>query len=200
MLESMTINQRPTRAEASDVANAVLDGTDALMLSGETASGAHPVASVQMMARIVVEVEESMDDQWHDLQLRQRALGDFTTAICEAAAHAAAGLPACAIVCFTETGGTARRLAKFRPPVPIIALTPNQWVARQLQLVWGVTPFVTERCADTEEMIRRADVDLVRRGLMAAGNTVVVTLGSPVARRGSSNLLNLHRIGEADII
>jgi len=200
MLESMTTNPRPTRAEASDVANAVLDGTDAVMLSGETASGAYPVESVQMMARIVAEIEAGSEAGWHERRRHERELSDFTTAICQAAADAAAGLGACAIVCFTEAGDTARRIAKFRPPVPIIALTPNQAVARQLQLVWGVTPVIIERSYDTEEMITRADVDLVKRGLMGAGNTVVVTLGAPVALRGSTNLLKLHRIGETDIL
>ncbi len=202
MLESMTQTQRPTRAEASDVANAVLDGTDALMLSGETASGAYPLEALQMMSRIVQEVEDGTDDGWAlgSRRHRRRELTEFTPAICEAAAHAAAGLGAQVIVCFTETGGTAQLLSKFRPPVPIIAFTPDAGVARRLKLVWGVRPHVVERSATADAMIVQADYMLVKFGDVAPGDTVVVTLGAPVASYGSTNLLKLHRIGEADIV
>jgi len=203
MLESMTVNQRPTRAEASDVANAVLDGTDALMLSGETASGAHPLESLQTMARIIEHVEKSADDLWYNYRQKRRGrsldLSDFTIAICESAAHAAAGLRACAIVCFTETGSTARQLAKFRPPVPILAFTPDIVAFRGLSLAWGVYPHLVERSATTDDMILQADAVLTRSGMVAKGDTVVVTLGAPVALHGSTNLLKIHRIGEADI-
>ena len=203
MLESMTTNQRPTRAEASDVANAVLDGTDALMLSGETAAGAHPLESLQTMARIIEHVEQSADDLWYNYRQMRRAQSDeaddYTEAICESAAHAAAGLKASAIVCFTETGSTARQLAKFRPPVPIIAFTPDQDVARALGLAWGVHPHLIERCKTTDEMIIQADRVLLQSGWVERGDTVVVTLGAPVALHGSTNLLKIHRIGEADI-
>lgn len=203
MLESMTVNHRPTRAEASDVANAVLDGTDALMLSGETAAGAYPLESLQTMARIIEHVEQSADDLWYNYRQMRRGhndeSGNFTIAICESAAHAAAGLKASAIVCFTETGSTARQLAKFRPPVPIIAFTPDTGVARGLSLAWGVHPHLIERCTTTDEMIIQADEVLTRSGMVARGDIVVVTLGAPVALHGSTNLLKIHRIGEADI-
>jgi len=199
MLESMTTNQRPTRAEASDVANAVLDGTDALMLSGETASGAYPLESVRMMARIVTEVEDSIDETWHQRLYRRRNITDFTIAVCEAAAHAADALNASAIACFTETGNVARWLAKFRPRVPIIAFTPHPDVARQLQLVWGVQPLPVERSDNTDEMLVQADVALFNSGLVTHGDIVVVTLGAPVALAGSTNLMKLHRIGEVGI-
>lgn len=203
MLESMTVNARPTRAEANDVANAVLDGSDALMLSGETAAGAHPLESVQMMARIIEHVESSAEDLWYDYRLHRREKNaertDFTTAVCEAAAHAAAGLKARAIACFTETGNTARLLAKNRPPVPIIAFTPYQEVARSLSLSWGVHPFLISQYQTTEAMIEKADAAFVESGLVEKGDIIVMTLGAPIAAHGSTNLLKLHRIGEADI-
>lgn len=200
MLESMTTNQRPTRAEATDVANAVLDGTDALMLSAETASGTYPLESLRMMDRIIRTVEQEGDhDDWLQRRREHGAIADFTIVVAEAAAQAAARLDARAIACFTETGSTARRLAKWRPSVPIIAFTPNLAVARQLQLAWGVRPYLTSRITDTDEMIAQADYALLKSGYVAAGDTVVVTLGAPVALCGSTNAIKLHRIGELDI-
>ena len=199
MLESMTTTQRPTRAEASDVANAVLDGTDALMLSGETASGLYPLEAVRMMVRIIEEVESQTDAGWQKKRHARHGEGDFTGAICESAAHAAAALKAKAIACFTETGTTAQRLSKFRPPVPIIAFTLHAQVARHLQLAWGVQPHVIERKASTDELIEQTDEILLQCGTVAPGDVVVVTLGAPIALGGSTNLMKLHRIGEADI-
>jgi len=199
MLESMTNSPRPTRAEASDVANAVLDGTDALMLSGETASGQYPLECLLMMERIAEKVEADTFAHRREHRRDPGEMSDFTTGVCAAAAHAAAGLNARAIVCFTETGGSARRLAKFRPPVPILAFTPHAEVARGLQLVWGVRPYVVERSFNTDDMILQADQTLTKIGLASRGDVVVVTLGAPVALCGSTNLMKLHRIGEADI-
>jgi pyruvate kinase len=201
MLESMTTTQRPTRAEASDVANAVLDGTDAVMLSGETASGAYPLESLQMMARIVREVEASRGEVWGERRPQRRSEAtNFTVAICEAAAQASAAVNARAIACFTETGSTARRLAKFRPPVPIIAFTPDPTFVRQLKLVWGVQPHLIERSATTDAMILYADSALLDSGDVAAGDPVVITFGTPVAQHGATNTMKLHRIGEVDVI
>jgi len=199
MLETMTTNPRPTRAEASDVVNAILDGTDAVMLSGETAMGAYPVETVQMMARLVEEVETSTADIWYERRQSRRPVTDFPTAICEATAHAAAGLKARVIACYTESGSTARLLAKFRPPVPIIAFTVDPKVARQMQLVWGVRPFITKRTHNTDDMIQQADHALQRCNWAKPGDNILVTLGAPVALCGSTNLMKLHRIGEADI-
>lgn len=202
MLESMTENQRPTRAEASDVANAVLDGTAALMLSGETASGAYPLETLQMMARIVERVEATCEDEWHEMRRTARETkiqNNFALAVAEAAAHAAARLKAKAIACFTETGSSARLVAKFRPPVPIIALTPHDDIARQLQLVWGVRPVLVERSLDTDHMITHGDARLIESGIVTLGDIVVVTLGAPVSQHGSTNAMKLHRVGEADI-
>lgn len=201
MLESMTENQRPTRAEASDVANAVLDGTAALMLSGETAAGAYPLEALQMMARIVERVEATCENEWHEMRRLHdlKIENNFSLAVAEAAAHAAARLRARAIACFTETGSSARLVAKFRPPVPIIALTPHDDIARQLQLVWGVRPVLIERSLDTDHMITHGDVRLIESGIVVPGDIVVVTLGAPVTQHGSTNAMKLHRVGEMDI-
>jgi pyruvate kinase len=203
MLESMTENMRPTRAEASDVANAVLDGTAALMLSGETAAGAYPLEALQMMARIVERVEATCEDEWHEMRRQERELkiaqNNFALATAEAAAHAAARLKAKAIACFTETGSSARLVARFRPPVPIIALTPHENIARQLQLVWGVRPVLVERNSDTDHMITHGDARLIESGIVMPGDIVVVTLGAPVSQHGSTNAMKLHRVGEMDL-
>ena len=197
MLESMTTQQRPTRAEASDVANAVLDGTDALMLSGETAAGQYPLETLQMMSAIIEKVEEETDSGW--TAQRTQPGNDTTGAVCEAAAHASAALHAKAIACFTESGNTALKLAKFRPPVPIIALTIHEHIARRLQLAWGVQAMVIERRENTDELIEQTDTLLERFGEISRGDTVVVTLGAPVSHMGSTNLMRVHRIGEAHI-
>ena len=199
MLESMTVNPRPTRAEASDVANAVLDGTDAVMLSGETASGAHPVEAVKTMARIVVKTETATEDGLGGPHLFSYDDDDFPSAICQAAAYAAGHLKAKAIVCFTEKGGTARKLAKFRPPVPIFAFTPLERVVNQLNLAWGVRAMRAEPSFSTDEMVEKADALLIESGLAALGDKIVVILGAPVTVSGSTNLMKLHRVGQSDV-
>ena len=199
MLESMTQNPRPTRAEASDVANAVLDGTDAVMLSAESASGAHPIDSVKTMARIVHKTEGASEDGKAGPYVYSYDDDDFTSAICQAAAYAAGHLKVKAIACFTERGGTARKLAKFRPPVPIIAFTPYDWVARQLNLVWGVRAFRVKPCGSTDEQIAQADAELLEAGLANHDDKIVVILGAPVTLSGSTNLMKLHRIGSDDV-
>ncbi len=199
MLESMTTTQRPTRAEASDVANAVLDGTDALMLSGETASGQFPLEALRMMSAITEKVEAETDDGWAGRRRGRGESCDITGAVCEAAAHAAAALGAKAIVCFTETGSTALRLAKFRPPAPILACTIHADVARRLQLAWGVHSILIEPREATDELIEGTDALLIGLGVAHPGDIVVVTLGAPIAAMGSTNLLKIHRIGHADI-
>ena len=199
MLESMTTTQRPTRAEASDVANAVLDGTDALMLSGETAGGQFPLEALKMMSAIIETVESETDDGWAGRRRVHGEVADVTGAICEAAAHAAAALKAKAIVCFTESGSTALRLAKFRPPVPILACTIHEHIARGLQLAWGVHPVLIQPREETDALIEGTDEMLIALGVARAGDIVVVTLGAPIAAMGSTNLLKIHRIGQADI-
>ncbi|MBW3636227.1 MAG: pyruvate kinase [Armatimonadetes bacterium] len=199
MLESMTANPRPTRAEASDVANAILDGTDAVMLSGETASGAHPIESVKTMSRIVHKIETACEDGLGGPHLFDFGEDDFASAICHAASYAAGHLKVKAIACFTEMGGTARKMAKFRPPVPVIAFTPHDFVVRQLNLAWGVRGEVIAPSQSTDEMIEKADVELIQRGVASVGDKVIVILGAPVALCGSTNLMKLHRIGENDV-
>ena len=206
MLESMTAAPRPTRAEASDVANAVLDGSDALMLSGETAAGAFPVESLEMMSRIIEEVELGCRDERREYSHPAQApevtarSGDFTHAICEAAARAAKTLPVRLIACCTESGSTARLLASFRPDAPVIACTPHHKVARQMAPVWGVTPLLIPRGESADFLIAQVDGALVNAGLANIGDIIVVTLGAPVAQRGSTDLMKLHRIGETDFL
>lgn len=199
MLESMTQNPRPTRAEASDVANAILDGTDAVMLSGETASGAHPIAALETMSRIVRKIETSTEDGKAGPHQFEFGFDDFPAAICNAAAYAAGHLGAKAIACFTEYGGTARKIAKFRPPAPVYAFTPHDFVVRQLNLAWGVRGQVISPSTSTDEMIEKADAELIKSGQAKIGDKVIVILGAPVALCGSTNLMKLHRIGESDV-
>lgn len=211
MLESMTHAQRPTRAEVSDVANAVLDGTDAVMLSGETANGDYPLETLKIMGRIVEEAEHATFSAPRILSSRHgdssrygdaivATWGGFTDAISEAAARAAEALHARAIVVFTESGGSAVRLARYRPRVPILALTPHESVARQLNLVWGVRAHLVPRHTDTDAMLVYADGELQRLGLAQKGDTVVFTLGAPVASLGSTNVLKLHSVGDLHTI
>jgi pyruvate kinase len=199
MLESMTTNPRPTRAEASDVANAVLDGTDAVMLSGETASGAHPIEAVKTMARIVAKTEGVSEDGLGGPHWFTYDEDDFPSAICQAAAYAAGHLKAKVIVCFTERGSTARKLAKFRPPVPVVALTPSEVVVRQLNLAWGVRALKVGPAPSTDEQLAQADAVLLESGLVSAGDKIVVILGAPVTQSGSTNVMKLHRVGENDV-
>ncbi len=157
MLESMTTNSRPTRAEASDVANAIFDGSDAVMLSAETASGKYPVEAVQMMARIVFAAEANRQHvafEWEREPFRKVSeLDEFTDALAGAANYAAEQLDAKYLVVFTQTGFAARLMSKFRPKVPIIALTPSSWVARRMNLLWGVQPFVVQEAGEFHEQI-----------------------------------------------
>ena len=196
MLDSMMRNPRPTRAEASDVANAILDGSDAIMLSGETAVGRYPVKSVQMMARIAEVTERSMP--YADWLQRARHIGsiDVTDAIGHVAGEIAADLDAKAIITSTISGATARRVAMHRPITSIIAPSPSQTTCRQLALVWGVQPLLVEQFADTDTMIATA-VDAARaRCLVEEGDLVIITAGVPVGGDGLTNMLKVHRVGE----
>jgi pyruvate kinase len=200
MLESMVENPTPTRAESSDVANAILDGTDAVMLSAETAAGRFPLESLQTMARIVTTVEASSPDIWFNYRRERRVESTFPDIICQAAAHAAIGAKARCIAVFTESGDTARLLAKYHPPVPVYAFTCHAPVVHQLQLAWGVEAFQVERTFSTDEMLLQAEEQLCRRQLAHPGDAVLIALGAPVALCGHTNLLKLHKMGEADII
>ncbi len=196
MLNSMIDNPRPTRAEASDVANAIFDGADAVMLSGETASGKFPIESVQMMERIVLAAESTVRQQ-DLLRLPQSPVGlptHFPDVIAASACYAAKQAGASLIAAFTLSGVTARLLAHYRPPVPIVAFSPNQEVRRRLALVWGVVPRVLEPIQDTEAMVRRVEEELLARGLARSGDRIVIVFGAPVGQPGKINSLRLHTI------
>jgi pyruvate kinase len=196
MLDSMQRNPRPTRAEASDVANAIFDGTDAIMLSGETAAGKYPVESVMTMARIAERAEAALE--YREIFLRQASAQQTTVteAISQAVANSALDLEADAIITSTESGYTARMVSKYRPKAPIIAVTPVEHVMRSLQLVWGVIPVLGKPAKTTDEMFDIAVNGAVESGLVKLGDTVVITAGVPVGRSGSTNLIKIHTVGD----
>lgn len=198
MLESMTSHSRPTRAEASDVANAIFDGSDAVMLSAETASGAHPVESVQMMSRIVMTAEQNSE-----LSIRsgrvprfQPAEGnDFTDPLAGAANYTAEEIDAKLIVVFTTSGFTARLMSKFRPRAPIVALTRLSGVARKMNLLWGVTPRVLKDVGEYhEQIVASVDRVLLEEKLAEEGDRIVILMGSPIYEKTLTNLLRVHRV------
>jgi pyruvate kinase len=194
MLEPMINSPVPTRAETSDVANAVLDGADAVMLSGETSVGEHPIAAVQTMARIARAAERGM---YRALPpLGHLAVPQHSSvALAKAAVEVARDVEARALVAFTQSGVTARLLARHRPKVPLIAFTPSALVRRQLALSWGVEAYVTDWVGTTDEMIGQVDAELVRLGRAAAGDVVVLVAGTPPGSGSTTNLLRVHRIG-----
>lgn len=191
MLESMVHNPRPTRAEASDVANAVFDGTDALMLSAETASGRYPREAVAMMDRIIRAAEASITafPRPHVPRL------DVAETICEAIGHAAEALRMKVIAVFTDSGFTARLISKYRPRPPIIAFSPNQETRRQLSLLWGVIPRTIGRVHNIEDLARRAEKRLLEEQLVRPGDVVGIVAGTPLGSPGTTNFMKLHTIG-----
>lgn len=194
MLESMIGHPRPTRAEAADVANAVFDGTDALMLSGETAIGAHPVEAVATMAAIAARAEAALP---YDLLLSQASrtrTEDPGEAIALAACEAAEAIGAAAIVAATDSGSTARRVSRLRPRRPIVAVTHSQSTWRALRLVWGVRPVLVEPAADVDELVARGVRTAVELGVAGPGDQVVVTAGVPIGRPGTTNMLRVIRV------
>lgn len=196
MLESMIQHPRPTRAEASDVANAIFDGTDAIMLSGETAAGKYPVEAVQTMARIAERAESSLQ---YDEILRRKAVAlarTVTDSISHATCTIAADLDAAAIITSTETGYTAKMVSKYRPKAPIIAVTPDQAVLRKLALIWGVQPLLMPRVLDTDSMITAAIQASLDSGYISPGDLVVITAGVPVGVHGTTNLIKVHTAGD----
>jgi pyruvate kinase len=205
MLESMISAPRPTRAEASDVANAILDGTDAVMLSAETAVGKYPLEAVQAMVRIALEIEANAppkrraSDAFDPNAVARRVAGATGPARTEEAIAVAVGaaaemLQAPAIVCLTSSGFTARTVASHRPRVPILALTPEPETFRQLSLVWGVQPALAEHLPTYEAMLPVARRRLLETGLAAAGQRVVVTAGVPFDQPGTTNLLKVESV------
>lgn len=196
MLDSMMRNPRPTRAEASDVANAILDGSDAIMLSGETAVGRYPIESVRTMARIAGVTERSMPYADWLVQSLHASTRSVTDAMGQVACEIAADLDAKAIITSTVSGSTARRVASHRPITPIIAPTPSLATYRQMALVWGVEPLLVDEFADTEAMIVTVMEAARARGLVQDGDLVIVTAGVPLGGSGLTNLLKVHRVGE----
>jgi pyruvate kinase len=196
MLESMIENPTPTRAEVSDVANAIYDGTDAIMLSAETSVGKYPVEAVKFMVRIAAETEEAIRARgFQDLP----ASPHFASAeiLADAAYHAARAAHAAAIVVFTATGSSARLVSRYRPPVCIYAMTPLENVGRQLMVNYAVKPVEAPDVASTDEMLAQMDRILTERGCVKKGDVVVFLAGQPVGRPGTTNLMKLHRIGDA---
>ncbi|OCF84397.1 pyruvate kinase [Nocardia brasiliensis] len=194
MLESMIENSRPTRAEASDVANAVLDGADAVMLSGETSVGAYPIETVRTMARIVhaVETESTRVPPLTHVPRTKRGVISY------AARDIGERLNAKALVAFTQSGDTVRRLARLHTPLPLLAFTPLPEVRSQLALTWGTETFIVPTVDSTDAMIHQVDVALLSMERYQKGDLVVIVAGSPPGTVGSTNLIHVHRIGEED--
>ncbi|HEX4652135.1 MAG TPA: pyruvate kinase [Granulicella sp.] len=199
MLESMIDNPRPTRAEASDVANAIYDGSDAVMLSAESAAGKYPVQSVAMMAKIVTETEHQIriaERLPQVARIRPDRLSVAET-ICESMAHAAQDLDIGAIAIFTETGQTARLLSKYRPEPPIFALSPHEAVVNRSMLLWGTYPILCERFRDTDKLVRSAEIILQKRGAIRERQVVGIVAGTRT-RSGATNFMRLHMVGDSE--
>ena len=194
MLESMVEHVRPTRAEVSDVATAIFERADAIMLSEETAAGKHPVEAVEVMARIAERVEQSIPRPM--FERRRQEVHGFPQAISDAACHAARDLNAKAIVAFTQSGSTARLISQERPEAPIIALTPSAEVQRRLALCWGVSARLIRKVETTDEMLEEVEATLLGDGSVRPNDVLVIISGAPMWVTGTTNLLKLHRVGE----
>ncbi len=192
MLESMITHSRPTRAEASDVANAVIDGADAVMLSGETSVGKFPIQAVATMSRIIRSVEES-GTRAAGLQHNPRTSGG---AIVKAAMDIGNALGAVALVAFTQTGDTARRLSRLQPSQRLLVFTPRETVQRQMALIWGAEAHLVWTVNTTDDMVRQVDSALVTRGVCRPHDLVIVVAGTPPSTPGSTNTIRVHRIGD----
>ncbi|MBJ6362042.1 pyruvate kinase [Paenibacillus sp. GCM10012307] len=196
MLDSMQRNPRPTRAEASDVANAIFDGTDAIMLSGETAAGKYPVESVQTMARIAKRTEAALEYREIFTKQANAQQTTVTEAISQSVAKSALDLEVKAIITSTESGYTARMISKYRPKAPIIAVTPDPKVIHRLALTWGVIPVQGISATTTDEMFEIAVRGGIESGHVQLGDTVIITAGVPVGRSGTTNLIKIHHVGD----
>jgi pyruvate kinase len=200
MLESMVENPRPTRAEASDVANAIYDGSDAVMLSAESAAGKYPVESVAMMNKIVIETESQMRQLGHRTEARPVVVGkrrslNIPETICECMAHSAQDLDLAAIAIFTETGNTARLLSKYRPEAPIYALSPDEHVVNMSMLLWGTYPILCDRFAGTDTLVNTAESILESRGYVRSKQVVGIVAGT-ATKTGATNFMRLHLVGD----
>jgi pyruvate kinase len=197
MLESMVEAPVPTRAEVSDVANAIYDGTDAVMLSAETSMGKYPVEAVRMMASIAREAEiTARDEGFKRLRRDEHHTPSWAETMAETAYRCAREQGAVAIIVFTVSGSSAQPVARTRPPVPIYAFTKNAEVARQLSILYGVVPILTPDPANTDEMVMQLDQLLLGRGLVKPRDTVVIVAGQPIGRPGTTSFVKLHGMGE----
>ena len=194
MLDSMITNSSPTRAEATDCANAVLDGADALMLSGETSVGEFAIQAVETMARIIERTEELGLDRIRPLMTNPRTKGG---AITKAAAEVGLIVGAKFLVTFTQSGDSARRISRLRSPIPILAITPEEGTYNRLALSWGVTPLITPMVKHTDEMVLQADKMLIEGKRAEIGELVMIVAGSPPGIPGSTNAMRVHKVGDA---
>ncbi len=197
MLESMVHSPVPTRAEVSDVANAIYDGTDAVMLSAETSKGEYPVETVAIMARIAQQSDESLKHAgFKETPRRDGSQNTYAETMAEMAYRCARLQAAAAIVVFTASGASARLVARYRPPVPIYAFTQSAFVARKLSVIYGLSPILVPDPVDTDEMVKLLDRTLLDRGLLRPRDNVVFVAGQPIGRTGTTNFVKLHRMGE----
>jgi pyruvate kinase len=198
MLDSMIHNPRPTRAEASDVANAIFDGSDAVMLSGETASGSYPVKSVEMMNAIICQAEQHLLEwgHWHGI-VDPLSTHDDTFYMTQAVRELAHDRDVAAIVAFTMSGRTALLLSKARPEIPILAFTPDPATWHRMNLFWGVSPHLVSQVDSLEDMLQAVDQTMLSSNMVEAGQQVVVTCGYPVTRTCPTNLALLHTVETA---
>ncbi|GGO81565.1 pyruvate kinase [Wenjunlia tyrosinilytica] len=196
MLDSMIGSSRPTRAEASDVANAVNDGTDAVMLSGETSIGKYPIDTVKTMARIVAAAEEEILSKGLPPLTENSKPRTQGGAVARAAAETGDYLGAKYLIAFTKSGDTARRLSRYRSPIPVLAFSPEPATRNQLSLTWGVETFLGPLAGNTDEMVEQVDAELLKIGRCRPGDLVIITAGSPPGAPGSTNLLRVHHITE----
>jgi pyruvate kinase len=196
MLDSMIRNPRPTRAETTDVANAIIDGSDAIMLSGETANGAHPLDAVRVMSRIA----EYTEREWLFKHFPHDIIGNeantITEAISEAVFDIARSLEVAAILVSTTSGSTARLISRNRPGTPLLVATAEERTFRRLALIWGVRAIMTEKYTSTTELVRRLESMLLERGLVKHGDTIIITGGVPVGMPGRTNMIRVLRVGE----
>jgi len=196
MLESMITNPLPTRAEASDVANAIFDGTDAVMLSAETASGAHPIEAVKMMAAIALEAESHMDE-WGRWQMHAEVTDEDSVALARAARELAHDRSVTAIAIFTRTGRNARIMSKARPHVPILVFTPEPRTFPRLALMWGTTPYLIPQADSVEAMLAHVESAMLLNSPVRPGQQVIVIAGVPADQLVPANFILLHTVGKS---
>lgn len=195
MLDSMMKNPRPTRAETADVANAIYDGTSAIMLSGETAAGLYPVEALKTMVRIAIRTEEDIDYKKRFFSLSRKANPDITDAISHATCTTAHDLNARAVITVSKSGRTARMVSKYRPSCDIFGCTTYENISRQLNLSWGITPVLIQEEKDTFELFEHAIETIQNKGLLKTDDLVVITAGVPLGISGTTNMLKVHTVG-----